>query len=111
LLGSAHDGNEFVLLDGSPALAVSDANVLARHADAVLLVVRAGSTRVEDVHATMSAFKRLGVPALGVVLVGVHSRRGRYSGSGSGRSGRNGHRPDDNVRWLSDMGPTQRAAR
>jgi receptor protein-tyrosine kinase len=78
-LEAAVADHDHVLLDAPPTLAVSDASVLARHADAVVIVVRAASTRAEDVRAAQAAFRRLGVDIAGVVLVGGRrDRRGRH---------------------------------
>ncbi len=80
VLGAARSDYDHVVLVGPPALALSDTTVLARHADSVVIVVRAGSSRVDDVRAAQGAFKRLGVHLAGVVLVGARvPRRGRDS--------------------------------
>lgn len=88
LEGAVRD-HDHVLVDAPPTLVVSDAGVLARHADAVVIVVRAASTRAEDVHAVQAAFRRLGVEVAGVVLVGgtrEPRRRYDYGGVPSGLS-------------------------
>jgi succinoglycan biosynthesis transport protein ExoP len=79
-LGAMRSGYDHVVLVGPPALPISDTAVLTRHAESIVLVVRAGSSRVDDVRAAQAAFKRLGVHLAGVVLVGARvPRRGRYS--------------------------------
>lgn len=76
--------NDFVLLDAPPALVVADTSILARHADAVLLVVRANETAADDARAVIVALKRLDVEVIGVVLVAAHvPRRRRYYAGGS----------------------------
>jgi len=57
---------DWVLIDASPVLIVADAVDLARAADGVVLVVRAGVTRFEDAQRTQSAFANSRL--LGVVL-------------------------------------------
>lgn len=78
-LDAASGEHQRVLLDGPPLLGTSDAAVLARRADAVLLVLRAGRTREADAMDALATLARLGTPVLGVVLSGVRStRRGDY---------------------------------
>ncbi len=76
--------SDLVLLDTPPALVVSDTSILARHADAVLLVVRANETTADEARAAVVAFKRLDVEVIGVVLVAAHfPRRRHYYAGGS----------------------------
>lgn len=85
IVEAALGDHDFVILDAPPAVALSDASILARHADAVALVIRAGAARAEDVRAAHAAFTRLGVEVVGAVLVGVQaSGRGRYGYYGRG---------------------------
>lgn len=86
MLAAAQADNDQVLIDAPPALQVSDTSVLARHADTVLLVVRAGVSRADDVRATRAAFKRLGIDIAGIVLTGASSStRTHYYGRGPTR--------------------------
>ncbi len=57
---------DWILIDASPVLVVTDGVDLARAADAVLLVARAGITKFEDAQRTKSAFGNARV--LGTVL-------------------------------------------
>lgn len=78
-LKAAVGDHDHLIVDAPPTLAVSDASVLARHADAVVIVVRAASTRADDVRAAQAAFRRLGVEVAGVVLIGGRlDPRSRY---------------------------------
>lgn len=61
---------DFVLVDAPPLLTTSDGADLARHADGVLLVVRAGRTSVGAAARSAELLKRLNVPIIGAVLVG-----------------------------------------
>lgn len=84
----------FVVLDAPPLLPVTDAGLLAAHADGVVLVVRAGRTTKEAVTFCARALDQVGGRLLGVVLNGVRSRdlrgygyaaaRGDAGGAGSG---------------------------
>jgi capsular exopolysaccharide synthesis family protein len=59
---------DLLLFDCPPALAVSDAAVLSRHVEAVLLVASAGKTRRDHAARARQALERAGARILGVVL-------------------------------------------
>lgn len=59
---------DVVLLDSPAALAVVDASLLARLADATLIVTRAGSTRVDQLKRAAELLARSGTLMLGVLL-------------------------------------------
>jgi capsular exopolysaccharide synthesis family protein len=75
-LKEARELGDFVLVDSPPLLVASEAADIARHADAVLLVVRAGRTSIGAAARAVELLERLNVPLLGAVLVG---------GDGAGR--------------------------
>jgi len=68
---------DWIIVDSPPALALSDATSLTRHADATLLVVRADQTAREAVDETVAIIGRKRL--IGVVLNGVNSFDGSYS--------------------------------
>jgi non-specific protein-tyrosine kinase len=77
LLGSARFGEllrdlqahaDVILLDSPPALAVTDAPVLARQVDGVLLVVDAGATRRQWAANAQETLSKVGAKVLGVGL-------------------------------------------
>lgn len=59
---------DFVLLDTAPALPFPDARLWGRHADGIILVVRAGVTTREGATAACERFHDDGIPVLGTVL-------------------------------------------
>ncbi len=61
---------DFVLIDCPPLLVANDAVEMARHADGVLLVARAGQTPVEAAERSAELLERLEIPVVGTVLVG-----------------------------------------
>ncbi|MDQ1566609.1 MAG: hypothetical protein QOF96_1489, partial [Actinomycetota bacterium] len=69
LLRVARKLADFVLVDSPPLLVANDAVDLARHADGVLMVARAGKTRVEAAERSVELLGRLEIPVVGVVLV------------------------------------------
>ncbi len=62
---------DIVLLDTPPALAVTDAAVLAPALDGVILVVRPGKTRRSGLRQTIMQFQQVNAHILGVVLNNV----------------------------------------
>src|SRR4051812_19888308 len=71
LLDKLRADNDYVLVDAAPMLPVADARGLAAHTDGVLLAVRHGSTRMEQLAQTAAAVERVGARTLGVVLTMV----------------------------------------
>jgi tyrosine-protein kinase Etk/Wzc len=65
---------DVVIFDSSPLLAVSDPSVLATFADATLLVVAAGKTRVQEIEQSQDILNNVGVKIAGVVLNNFNPR-------------------------------------
>ena len=78
ILEEASERVEMVVIDSPPALAVTDAHVLARHVDGVVLVIRAGRTHRERAKEAKTNFERLGARLLGVVLNDVNPEDAYY---------------------------------
>ena len=75
-LAGQHD---IVLLDTPPLLAVTDAALLSRQVDGVVLILAAGSTREKEARKAYNDLIRVGAPVLGVVLNKIPtSRHGEY---------------------------------
>jgi Mrp family chromosome partitioning ATPase len=68
LLARLRDRYTAVVIDTPPMLAVSDARALARWADRVALVVRAGHTPPEAVLEAVETLTADGAPLMGTVL-------------------------------------------
>jgi capsular exopolysaccharide synthesis family protein len=64
---------DFVLVDAPPLLVANDAVEMARYADGVLLVARAGKTPVEAAQSSAEMLERLEIPVVGAVLVASES--------------------------------------
>jgi Mrp family chromosome partitioning ATPase len=77
---------DFVLIDAPPLLTTSEAADLARLADGVLLVVRAGRTSVRAATRSAELLQRLGIPVLGGVLLESNGSVGRTYAKGFKRS-------------------------
>ncbi len=68
---------DYVLIDAPPMLAVADAALLGRHANVVLLVAKAGETRLGELRESVKRLEHAGVKASGVVLNGITARSAR----------------------------------
>ena len=70
VLRAARTLADVVLVDAPPLLTFSDAAEFARHADAVLLIVRTGHTTTGAATRGVELLQRLNIPVLGAVLLG-----------------------------------------
>jgi capsular exopolysaccharide synthesis family protein len=92
---------DFVLIDAPPLLVANDAVELARHADGVLFVARAGQTSLEGAECCAETLRRLDIPVVGAVLVASEaaSSASRYYASRyyaePERNGRRRRRPSN----------------
>ncbi|TKJ23129.1 hypothetical protein A6V29_05575 [Blastococcus sp. CCUG 61487] len=75
--------NEFVLVDAPPLLPVADAAGMAVFMDGVVLSVRYGSTRREQLQQAASTLQAVGARILGVVLNFVPPKTYLADGYGS----------------------------
>ena len=71
MLNEAYASFDCVIIDTSPINLVSDGLTYSRHADAVVLVVRAGKTNAESARRAMRELQRMRAPLVGSVLNGV----------------------------------------
>lgn len=71
-----------ILFDAPPVLAVTDAAVLATKVDGILLVVRSGQSRRDQIERAREAIERVNARMVGAVLVDaprVRSRKSEYA--------------------------------
>jgi capsular exopolysaccharide synthesis family protein len=68
LLDKLRSENDYVLVDAPPLLPVADSSGLAVHTDGVLLSVRYGSTRKDQLDQAGQTLARVGAKTLGVIL-------------------------------------------
>lgn len=69
LIRSVRGLADFVLVDAPPLLVANDAVEMARFADGVLMVARAGETPIEAAQRSAETLGRLEIPVVGTVLV------------------------------------------
>jgi Mrp family chromosome partitioning ATPase len=71
-----------VILDSPPINIVTDASLLAAHADGVLVVARSGVTAAQALSFAMEQLRHVRAPVLGAVLNDIdYSRDVAYDGS------------------------------
>jgi capsular exopolysaccharide synthesis family protein len=70
---------EFILIDSAPAIAVSDAALLSRLSDGVLLVLRGQRTTIETARRVVERLEAVHAQILGVVLNAVDIRNPDYA--------------------------------
>jgi capsular exopolysaccharide synthesis family protein len=68
LLEKLRASNDFVLVDSPPILPVADSTGLAVLVDGVLLSVRYGGTRKDQLHQAATTLQRVGARTLGIIL-------------------------------------------
>jgi capsular exopolysaccharide synthesis family protein len=89
LISRLHTLADVLLFDSPPILAVTDAAVLASHADGVLLVVESGRTPKEEARKALHSLQSVGARVLGTVLTQCKAEGRDYyyrrRGNGAGR--------------------------
>ncbi len=78
LLRDIHQHADVILIDSPPALAVTDAPVLARQVDGVLLIVDAGVTRRQWAASAQETLSKVGAKVLGVGLNRLQPKSSGY---------------------------------
>ena len=67
---------DIVLIDSPPIIAVTDASILSKMTDAILLVVKAGSTDLRVLRRSIDLLKQVNTNLIGAVLNGVNISAG-----------------------------------
>jgi capsular exopolysaccharide synthesis family protein len=74
LFGQLRGQFDFIVVDSSPLLAVSDALMIGGGADGVVFSIRPGVSQAPQVHAAYERVRELGLPVLGTVVNGVRDK-------------------------------------
>ncbi|WP_178360991.1 polysaccharide biosynthesis tyrosine autokinase [Mycolicibacterium hippocampi] len=74
LLGELRAKFDYVIVDSTPLLAVTDAAILAAGADGVLVMARFGQTRREQLTHAVGSLESVGAPLLGAVFTMMPTR-------------------------------------
>jgi len=80
LLTNAAPLYDYILIDSPPVLSVTDGVILARHADAVVMVVRHGKSTKSIIRRARDLLVRAGAPITGIVLNAVDLNSPEYQG-------------------------------
>ncbi|MFQ2430593.1 polysaccharide biosynthesis tyrosine autokinase [Aeromonas caviae] len=81
LLDWAAEHYDFVIVDSSPILAVTDAAIVGQHVGASLLVARFAKTAVKEVEVAIRRFEQNGVVIKGILLNAVEKKASSYYGN------------------------------
>ncbi len=90
LLSELRTQFDYVIVDSTPLLAVTDAAILAAGADGVLLIARFGRTKREQLGHAVESLENVGAPVLGVVFTMVPTRGNATYGYGYAQYGGEG---------------------
>ncbi|MFG0517223.1 polysaccharide biosynthesis tyrosine autokinase [Kluyvera intermedia] len=81
LLDWASEHYDFVIVDSSPILMVTDAAIVGQHVGASLLVARFAQTAVKEVEVAIRRFEQNGVVIKGILLNSVEKKASSYYGN------------------------------
>ena len=81
LLDWASEHYDFVIVDSSPILMVTDAAIVGQHVGASLLVARFAQTAVKEVEVAIRRFEQNGVVIKGILLNAVEKKASSYYGN------------------------------
>lgn len=81
LLDWASEHYDFVIVDSSPILMVTDAAIVGQHVGASLLVARFAQTTVKEVEVAIRRFEQNGVVIKGILLNAVEKKASSYYGN------------------------------
>jgi capsular exopolysaccharide synthesis family protein len=68
LLNELRPQFDFILIDSAPTIPITDARLLAQHADGVILICRAGKTSVDQLVSIRRSFYQDGTVVIGTIL-------------------------------------------
>ena len=78
ILRAAQPNWDFIIVDSAPLLVANDSADLAREANGVVVLARAGHTSIDAAKRSADLLRRVGAPVIGVVLVGATDSLAAY---------------------------------
>ncbi len=100
LLGELREQFDYVIIDSSPLLAVTDGAILAAKSDGALIMARYGQTKREQLAQAIGNLKDVGATVLGTVFTMTAARKGNSYGYGY-----YGYYGDERRQATADAGP------
>ncbi|QKN79920.1 polysaccharide biosynthesis tyrosine autokinase [Scandinavium goeteborgense] len=82
LLDTASSRYDLIIIDTPPVMAVTDATIVGRHAETILMVARFEENTAKEVEACIRRFKQSGISVQGWILNGVKKRKSSDYGYG-----------------------------
>ncbi len=79
IIAEVKNQSDVIVFDSPPLNAVTDASVLSKLVDGVIVVVKAGSTKIIAAQQALEQLQRVGANVIGVVLNNVNMKKARYS--------------------------------
>lgn len=79
LLAELKERYDYVIIDTPPVLAVADAQVLAAQTDGVVFVVKAASTKKEEIVQAKANLDKVNAPIVGSVLNAIEDKKNGYN--------------------------------
>jgi len=78
IISKVNEQSDLIIFDSPPLTVVTDAAVLSKRVDAVILVVNSGKTKVAAAQRAVEQLLRVDANIIGVVLNNVGAKRSRY---------------------------------
>ena len=78
LLSNLEDQYDLIVIDTPPALAVTDASIVAQYAATNFMVLRSGSHYLREIQMAFKRFEQNGVKIKGAIFNGIELKKGRY---------------------------------
>ncbi len=78
VLSNIEERSDVVVVDSPPVTAVTDAVILSKHVDGILLVMQPGKTKLAAAQKIVEELRRVGANLIGVVLNNVGANGSRY---------------------------------
>lgn len=107
LLNELRKQFDYVIVDSTPLLAVTDAAILGAGADGVLIMARFGQTKRDQLTHAVGNLQSVGAPLLGAVFTMVPTRGSAYGYSYSYYGNEGGPRASNREQPALDQAPTQ----
>ena len=111
LLGRLESDFDLILIDAPPALLTSDSQLLAKHVDAIAVIVQAGSDKRGMLMRMLNQLDGQRADVLGVILNGVKSSTGGYFRKSYEEFYRYGERPGRKAKAKATNAPSRRKGR